>query len=432
VAIKLFWSWQSETPQRTGRILVRDALREAIEQLKIVAEIDEPERDAATIDHDPERISGGVGLVRAILKNIDAADVFVADVTAVGKVGSGADMQPESAGERLINSNVAMELGYALRALSDLKLIVVFNVHYGWQGELPFDVRNREDAITYTLPPNAGRPEIELERKKLTARLVSAIDRCIQEPVPGPDQSAATPSTFNKAVYFQVGEVLAQVGESQGNGASYSYSADTFCYLRLIPVPTLQSALPLATLLDAVGKAPLLSRQPGGAMSGSNSYGAIGFEVGSQPGRGRGKLGASTQLFPSGELWSLSAALVAHERGERPAWIKLPFLASVVFERVFYDNLRALMAFAQHSLSLSPPWQVECGLVGILGLHLGLSPDDIRGPVRKANVSLRRTLKSQDEGAMDKFLLEFFGMLHEAIGSARPVGLHGFPPRRPR
>jgi hypothetical protein len=293
-------------------------------------------------------------------------------------------------------------------------------------------VRNREDAITYTLPPNAGRPEIELERKKLTARLVSAIDRCIQEPVPGPDQSAATPSTFNKAVYFQVGEVLAQVGESQGNGASYSYSADTFCYLRLIPVPTLQSALPLATLLDAVGKAPLLSRQPGGAMSGSNSYGAIGFEVGSQPGRGRGKLGASTQLFPSGELWSLSAALVAHERGERPAWIKLPFLASVVFERVFYDNLRALMAFAQHSLSLSPPWQVECGLVGILGLHLGLSPDDIRGPVRKANVSLRRTLKSQDEGAMDKFLLEFFGMLHEAIGSARPVGLHGFPPRRPR
>ncbi|HEX2790570.1 MAG TPA: hypothetical protein VHN17_09095 [Steroidobacteraceae bacterium] len=432
MAIKLFWSWQSETPQRTGRILVRDALREAIEQLKIVAEIDEPERDAATIDHDPERISGGVGLVRAILKNIDAADVFVADVTAVGKVGSGADMQPESAGERLINSNVAMELGYALRALSDLKLIVVFNVHYGWQGELPFDVRNREDAITYTLPPNAGRPEIELERKKLTARLVSAIDRCIQEPVPGPDQSAATPSTFNKAVYFQVGEVLAQVGESQGNGASYSYSADTFCYLRLIPVPTLQSALPLATLLDAVGKAPLLSRQPGGAMSGSNSYGAIGFEVGSQPGRGRGKLGASTQLFPSGELWSLSAALVAHERGERPAWIKLPFLASVVFERVFYDNLRALMAFAQHSLSLSPPWQVECGLVGILGLHLGLSPDDIRGPVRKANVSLRRTLKSQDEGAMDKFLLEFFGMLHEAIGSARPVGLHGFPPRRPR
>jgi hypothetical protein len=81
---------------------------------------------------------------------------------------------------------------------------------------------------------------------------------------------------------------------------------------------------------------------------------------------------------------------------------------------------------------VSPPWQVECGLAGILGLHLGLSPDAIRGPVRKADVTLRRTLKSEDEGAMDNMLLEFFGLLHEAIASPRPVELHGFPPRRPR
>jgi hypothetical protein len=55
VAIKVFWSWQSETPQRIGRVFVRDALKEAIDQLKITAEIDEPERDAPMIDHDPAR-----------------------------------------------------------------------------------------------------------------------------------------------------------------------------------------------------------------------------------------------------------------------------------------------------------------------------------------------------------------------------------------
>ena len=432
MAVKLFWSWQSETPQRTGRIFVRDALREAIEQLKITADIDEPERDADKIDHDPERVSGGVGLVREILRSIDAAAAFVADVSAVGKVGSGADVQLQGGGNKLINSNVALELGYALRALSDQKLIMVLNAHYGWQDELPFDVRNRDDALVYTLTPNAGRPEIEAERKKLTARLVIAIDRCLQEPVPGAEQSAATPSTFNKAAYFQAGEVLAQIGESSAAGASYSYSTDTFCYLRLIPMPTLERALSLATLADVVGAAPLLSRHPGGAMSGSNSYGAIGFEVGSKPGRGRGRLAASTQLFPTGELWSLSAALIAHERGDRPAWIRLPFLASVVFERVFYDHLRALIAFAQQALSLSPPWQVECGLVGVQGLYLGLSPDDIRGPARKPEVTLRRTVKGGGEAAMDRILLEFFGMLHEAIGVERPAALHGFPPGRPR
>jgi hypothetical protein len=432
VAIKLFWSWQSESPVRIGRIFVRDALKAAIEQLKLGADIDEPERDTTKIDHDPGRVSGGAGLVREILNGIDAAAIFVADVTAVGKIGSGVDIQPESAGNKLVNSNVALELGYALRALSEQKLVLVFNSHYGWQEDLPFDVRNQADAIAFTLTPNAGRPEIELERKKLTARLVSALDRCMQEPEPSAEQSSATPSTFNKAVYFQGGEALAQSSESNGRGASYSYSTDTFCYLRMMPMPKLESALSLCTMSDVIHRAPLLSRQPGGALSGTNAYGAIGFEVGSQPGRGRGKLAASTQLFASGEIWSLSAALIAHERGERPAWIKLPFLASVVFERVYYDTLRALVAFAQEYLSLSPPWQVEFGLAGILGLHVGVSPDDIRGPVRKADVTLRRTLKGEDEAAMDKLLLEFFGLLHEAMGSVRPTALHGFPPGRPR
>jgi hypothetical protein len=432
VAIRIYWSWQSETPIRIGRAFVRDALKEAVEQLKINAEIDEPERDAARIDHDPERVSGGAGLVQQILAIIDSAAVFVGDITAVGRIGSGTDIQAESAGNKVINSDVAMELGYAWRALREQKLIAIFNSHYGWQEDLPFDVRNQADAIAFTLTPNAGRPEIELERKKLVARLVSAIDRCVQEPEPSAQQSSATPSTFNKAVYFESGEALAQTGESTGNGSSYSYATDTFCYLRLMPMPKLERPLTLATLSEVVHRAPLLSRQPGGALSGTNAYGAIGFEVGARPGRGRGKLAASTQLFPTGEIWSVNGALVAHERGERPAWIKLPFLASVVFERVYYDNLRALIAFAQEYLSLSPPWQVECGLVGILGLHVGLSPEDIRGPVRKADVTLRRTLKAEDEPAMDKLLLEFFNLLHQAMGSVRPAALHGFPPSRPR
>ena len=49
-----------------------------------------------------------------------------------------------------------------------------------------------------------------------------------------------------------------------------------------------------------------------------------------------------------------------------------------------------------------------------------------------ADVALRRTLKSEDEAAMDKLLLEFFALLHEAMGSVRPTALHGFPPGRPR
>jgi hypothetical protein len=422
-------SWQFDSPARVGRVFVRDALREAFEQLKLASIIEEPERDVARID--PGRIASTADVVVGILKHIDEAAIFVADVTAVGRIGKGADVQPESAGTKVINSNVALELGYAVHALTDSKIVMVFNAHYGWQDELPFDIRNRSDAIAYTLAPNAGRAEIDAERKRLSSRLAAAIDRCLQALDPNTEKSPATPSTYNKAVYFPAGEGLAQIGEA-GSASFYSYSTDTYCYLRLIPVPSLERPLPIESLTEAVRDAPLLSRQPGGALSSTNQFGAIAFEVGSQPGRGRGRLAASTQLFRNGEFWSVSAAMVAHERGDRPSWIKLPFLASVVFERVYYDTLRALLRFAQRSLSLSPPWLVECGLVGIQGLHLGLAPEDIRGPVQQAEVIVRRPLKNMEEGAIDKLLIDFFAMLYETTGTQRPESLHSFPPHRPR
>jgi hypothetical protein len=40
--------------------------------------------------------------------------------------------------------------------------------------------------------------------------------------------------------------------------------------------------------------------------------------------------------------------------------------------------------------------------------------------------------KGEDESAMDRLLLEFCGMLHQAMDSVRPAALHGFPPSRPR
>jgi len=38
--MKIFWSWQSDTPETTGRYFVRDALIEAVAQLKIPEDID--------------------------------------------------------------------------------------------------------------------------------------------------------------------------------------------------------------------------------------------------------------------------------------------------------------------------------------------------------------------------------------------------------
>jgi hypothetical protein len=137
---------------------------------------------------------------------------------------------------------------------------------------------------------NAGYPEIELERTKLTARLVSAIDRCIQEPEPTAEQLSAMPSTFNEAVYFESGKVLAQAGGSAGSGASYSYSTETFCYLRLMTMPT----------LERLGPGYLIGRRAQGTPVESAAWRSIEWHQRLRSNRLRGRVTTRAQSRQTG------------------------------------------------------------------------------------------------------------------------------------
>jgi hypothetical protein len=106
--MKIFWSWQSDTPGKTGRFLVRDALQDAIAALKQAPDIEEPTtqatREGMHLDHDVKNVRGSPDLARTILDKIDTAAVVVADATIVGAtLGEGV-----SDGKKLINSNVAI------------------------------------------------------------------------------------------------------------------------------------------------------------------------------------------------------------------------------------------------------------------------------------------------------------------------------------
>lgn len=48
--MKVFWSWQSDTPGKIGRHFVREALSKAIAELKIEIELDEPAGRDSRID----------------------------------------------------------------------------------------------------------------------------------------------------------------------------------------------------------------------------------------------------------------------------------------------------------------------------------------------------------------------------------------------
>jgi len=154
--MKIFWSWQSDTPGEIGRYLVRDALKDAIQQLKQADEIKDATRDALHLDQDIQGTTGSPDLVRTILQKIENSEVVVADVTIVGRTDQG---------ECLINSNVGIELGYALHACTDERVVLTFNMHYGKYEDLPFDLRHKGGAVVFDVAPGMDRGKIASARK---------------------------------------------------------------------------------------------------------------------------------------------------------------------------------------------------------------------------------------------------------------------------
>jgi hypothetical protein len=171
--MKIFWSWQSDTPEQIGKYLVRDALKSAIDKLKQSEDIEEPTRDDLHLDQDTQGTPGSPDLVPTIFGKIEKSEVVVADVTLVGKTDED---------KRLINSNVAIELGYALRACTDARVVLVFNKHYGKHEDLPFDLRHKGGAVDFDLAPEAHRKEIAETRKLLADSFVRKLTPILQLP----------------------------------------------------------------------------------------------------------------------------------------------------------------------------------------------------------------------------------------------------------
>jgi hypothetical protein len=156
--MKIFWSWRSDTPGKIGRYLVRDAMRDAIEELKQADEIEDATREALHLDQDIQGTTGSPDLVPTILEKIENSEVVVADVTIVGKTEEG---------DCLINSNAAIELGYALHACTNERVVLTFNEYYGGYEDLPFDLRHKGGAVVFNLAPEADREKISSARKVL-------------------------------------------------------------------------------------------------------------------------------------------------------------------------------------------------------------------------------------------------------------------------
>jgi hypothetical protein len=90
--------------------------------------------------------------------------------------------------------------------------------------------------------------------------------------------------------------------------------------------------------------------------------------------------------------------------------------------------LNLYFEFLQEVSKIEPPYTVEAGLHGVKGRNL-VNNGSVIGNARvfEDSFELRDVLHSTDLTTQDKFLLEFFELMHGQTGYSRPPKLYGFP-----
>lgn len=159
---KVFYSWQATLDGSANRNLIRKCLALAIDNLNQELEVEG--RDEAMLDSDTANTPGSPDIIRTILSKVDESTIFIADITLVN------EKQP--------NSNVMFELGYALKALGEANIILLFNEHYGSPRDLPFDLGLKRAMLYRCSPDDEEKAPV---RKELSARLKGAIDMILKE-----------------------------------------------------------------------------------------------------------------------------------------------------------------------------------------------------------------------------------------------------------
>lgn len=136
---KIFFCWQSDIPGQ------REMLFEELQDQAY--RLEEEHHCIIKVDEDTRNVAGMIPIADSVLKKIREADIFVCDISPVARIfrkdKKGKKLQ--DIGKQMPNSNVMLELGYALRSMHQSRIIAVANTGgEKWNhGEMPFDITDR-------------------------------------------------------------------------------------------------------------------------------------------------------------------------------------------------------------------------------------------------------------------------------------------------
>ncbi|WP_049803036.1 hypothetical protein [Bradyrhizobium japonicum] len=420
--MKIFWSWLSDYDPKISHYFVRDALKAAIKKLKQAEDVEEPSeadrRVNLELDHDTKGLSGMPDIAASIFAKIDASAAFVADLTPIATSPSKKDKDGNEVGLRLVmNPNVAIELGYALKSRGWERCIGVLNLAYGSVDTLPFDIQQKRWPFTYNLPEGASKEDIKAASEKLTNALVEGLRPFLKQETAGAaPKFEETVPIRPPAFWFEKDQPL---GKRRDNSQPVMPFEKVF-YLKLSPTKNLRKLLSHAVLNQTASRYASFSL--GGNYSWlANEWGAAMSEAAGHT----NNVDNVAQHFHNGEIWGLNADILRH--GESGQY---QYLLIDQIERLYRRSLPYYIDCMTREYGVEAPIKMVAGAVGVKGRRIAWSggPGNGIATMIKDAVEHEALLNVIEQGAIDKFLLRFFEKIFEAAGETRPENFGGFPP----
>ncbi len=197
----IFYSWQSDLPNKHNRGFIQTALERAARAIRN----DESIQVEPVVDRDTANVGGAPDIAATIFGKIAQAAVAVFDVSLITGIAP-------VKGRPSPNPNVLIELGYAAHALGWNRIVLVFNKAYGPVEALPFDLKMRRVTV-YVADDDSDRAAA---RKQLQAALEAhlrtmfsgvgaatatsgdqkalpaTVELVVQQPLPDPTRDSST------------------------------------------------------------------------------------------------------------------------------------------------------------------------------------------------------------------------------------------------
>ena len=186
----IFFSWQSDRLPLTGRNFIERALKEALKRINADATVENAPRGELLVDRDTLNTPGSPPIFETILEKIEAAIIFVPDLTFVGTRDGGVPIP---------NPNVLIEYGYALNQHGHERIIGIMNSAYGEPKpeNMPFNLGHIKFPIRYTLYEDASDEDRKSARAVLSKQLESAI-RLVLDSASNPEPAPRSRTVFDE------------------------------------------------------------------------------------------------------------------------------------------------------------------------------------------------------------------------------------------